>query len=104
MMLSAIRRLISRAVVRVAILKFVVLILRMDNRHIVRRANNMPTENGLSRVFLRNAGNDSIRIGDAGSNRSRSPGLNDELISRNGKGKFWFWNVHEISFSPSLQR
>jgi len=51
MTLSAMRRLISRAVVRVAMLKFVVFILRMSPKHIVRRANNMLTLMLCQEVF-----------------------------------------------------
>src|ERR1700749_1291317 len=52
MRLSAIRRLISRAVVRVAMLKSVVLILRMDKADIVRRADNIAPRIFCQEIFL----------------------------------------------------
>src|SRR4051794_26351524 len=61
MRLSAIRRLMSRAVVRVAMLKSVVFILRMGRPHIVRRADNM-SPRALCQEFFQGVQDEQLRL------------------------------------------
>src|SRR5215216_4353056 len=82
MTLSAIRRLISRAVVRVAMLKSVVFILRMARRHIVRRANNMPLRI-LCQEFLEGGKRRASRLSAGRGNPARG----DLLTSTPSTGK-----------------